>query len=264
MRALARRPPEEQHALRVPKLPDVYFAVRPRCAQPELVVGAAGDREVALPRIERPLEDAQRLDQLGDDEVRVGVAVAVEVARLVDRDAADGELDVLPFARVEAAQEDLLGVPLAALVGEQDPRRELEEVGRVARGDLRQLADADLEVGGAAARRRPAAEHGDVDRRCLSLAPARGRLLEALAPPSGTATGSGAARRGVAGEAACGAAGAPVGGGDGGRLEVKQQLDAAGDRRAVAERPAETASASRPSARRDRARAPLPSPARRR
>jgi hypothetical protein len=33
----------------------------------------------------------------------------VEIARVVDRHAAGGELDVLPFARVEAAQEDLLG-----------------------------------------------------------------------------------------------------------------------------------------------------------
>jgi hypothetical protein len=55
----------------------------------QLVIGAARDGEVPLARIERALEHAQRLDQLGDDEVRVGVAVAVQVAALVDREPAD-------------------------------------------------------------------------------------------------------------------------------------------------------------------------------
>ena len=83
----------------------------------------------------------------------VGVAVAVQVAALVDGHAADGELDVLPFARVEAAQEDLLGVPFAALVREEDARGELEKLGRVLRAARAQLADAQVEVGRAAARR---------------------------------------------------------------------------------------------------------------
>ena len=87
-----------------------------------MVVGAARDREVPLLRRVRPLEDAHRLDELGDDEVRVCVAVAVVVARVVDGDAVDGELEVLPFVRVEAAQEDLLGVARAALVREEEAR----------------------------------------------------------------------------------------------------------------------------------------------
>ena len=115
----------------------------PALLEAELVVGAARDGVVALPRIEGPFDDAQRLDELGDDEVRVGVAVAVEVAALVDGHAADGELDVLPLARVEAAQEHLLGVALAAFVGEQDPGRELEQLGGVRARHLGELAHAD-------------------------------------------------------------------------------------------------------------------------
>src|SRR5262249_52084666 len=92
----------------------------------QIVVGAPSDRVVALPRIEGAFEHAYRLDQLGDDEVRIGVAVAMEVAALVDGDAADRELEVLPLARVQGPEKDLLRVPLAALVGEQEAGRERE------------------------------------------------------------------------------------------------------------------------------------------
>ena len=150
VRALAGRSPETEEALR-PEAPDRVARREPALGEAELVVRAPRDGEVALVRIERPLDHAQRLDQLRDDEVRVGVAVAVEVPALVDGDAADGELDVLPLARVEAAHEHLLGVPLAAFVGEQDAGRELEEIGRVRVRQIGELADRDLEVGGAAA-----------------------------------------------------------------------------------------------------------------
>ena len=144
--ALAVRAPQSEHALRAEAARRVLRG-EAALLEAELVVGAAGDGVVALPRIERALDDAQRLDELGDDEVRVGVAVAVEVAALVDGHAADGELDVLPLARVEAAQEDLLGVPLAALVREQDPGRELEQLARVLARHARELADVEVEVG---------------------------------------------------------------------------------------------------------------------
>ncbi len=121
MRALARRSPQREEALRA-EAPGRVARAQAALAQPELVVGAARHRVVALPRIERPFEHAQRLDQLGDDEVGVGVAVAVQVAALVDGHAADRELDVLPLARVESAQEDLLGMAFAALVGQQECR----------------------------------------------------------------------------------------------------------------------------------------------
>ena len=100
----------------VPNDPAEVLGGEPAALEAELVVGAAGHREVALTRIEGTLHHAKRLDELGDDEVRVRIAVAMQVAALVDGDAADGELDVLPLARVEPAEEDLLGVPFAALV----------------------------------------------------------------------------------------------------------------------------------------------------
>ena len=155
---LALRAPREQEALRVEAAARVLRR-QPALVEAQLVVGAPGDGVVALPRVERPLDHAQPLDQLGDDEVRVRVAVAVEVAALVDGDAADGELDVLPFARVEAAEEDLLGVALAPFVGEQDARRELQEIARVGVRDRRERSDGDVEVRRADVRRRRTAAH---------------------------------------------------------------------------------------------------------
>ena len=84
--------------------------------------------------------------------MRVGVAVAVVVARVVDGDAVDGELEVLPLVRVEAAQEDLLGVARAALVREEEARGELERVGGVRARDGLELAERHVVVGGAQVR----------------------------------------------------------------------------------------------------------------
>ena len=138
-----------------------------------MVVGAAGDGEVALLRRVRPLEHAHRVNELGDDEVRVGVAVAVVVARVVDGDAVDGELEVLPLVRVEAAQEHLLGVARAALVGEQEARRELERVRGVRARDGLLLVEDELVVGRAVRARLEVAV--DVD--LLDLLGRRGRGL---------------------------------------------------------------------------------------
>ena len=151
---------EEQEQPLGSEAPHGVFCGEAAPREPELVVGASRDRIVALLRIERTFEHAQSQDQLGNDEVRIGVAVAVEVPALVDGNAADRELDVLPFARVEAAHEDLLGVSFAAFVGEKDPGRKLEQLGCVLARHLVELAHADVEVGRAAARGRHPAVHG--------------------------------------------------------------------------------------------------------
>ena len=111
--------PQQEQPLRA-EVPDRVLGRQPALLEAQVVVGTPGDGEVALLRRVRPLEDAHGANQLGDDEVRVGVAVAVVVARVVDGDAVDGELEVLPFVRVEAAQEHLLGVTGASFVREQE------------------------------------------------------------------------------------------------------------------------------------------------
>ena len=47
----------------------------------EIEVRAPDDRRVALARVVRPLEHAHAAHDLGDDEVHVGVALAVDVVR---------------------------------------------------------------------------------------------------------------------------------------------------------------------------------------
>jgi len=116
--------------------------------EPQVVVGAAGYGKIPLLRRIRTLENADRLDELRDDEVRVGVTVAVVVARVVDRDPVDGELEVLPLVGIEPTKEHLLGVPRASLVREKKSRRELERVGRVGPRDGLELADRHVVVGG--------------------------------------------------------------------------------------------------------------------
>src|SRR5205823_6617165 len=79
--ALGRRTPCEEHPLRAEAAARVLRR-EPALLEPELVIRAPRDRVVALMRIERPLEDAQAVHELGDDEMSVRVAVAVKVAAL--------------------------------------------------------------------------------------------------------------------------------------------------------------------------------------
>jgi hypothetical protein len=138
--------PEEEKTLRVVAAVRV---LRRQTApvEPELVVGASRDSEVALLARVRSLEDADGVNELRDDEVRVRVAVAVVVARVVDGDTVDRELEILTLVRVEAAQEDLLGVSRAPSLGEEKPGRQLERVGRIRSRDRAKLADGHIVVG---------------------------------------------------------------------------------------------------------------------
>ena len=193
----------------------------PALGETKMVVGAAGDGEVALLRRVRSLGDPETFDQLGDDEVRVGVAVAVEVAGVVEGNAVDGELEVLAFARVEATEEDLLGVAGAALVGEEDARGELEEVGSVAARDGGERAHVDGVIGGAVLARLVATAHDDV----LGRGSARRRRRTDRAGGGGRGRVGGGARRELVGLARLHHLGRRRG-----RGEVERDADAAGER----------------------------------
>src|SRR5262249_60464558 len=88
-----------------PEAPQRVFGRQSASIEAELVIRASGNGVVSLPRIEGPFEDPKRPHELGKDEMRISVTVAMEVAALVDRNTTDRELDVLPFASVEATQE---------------------------------------------------------------------------------------------------------------------------------------------------------------
>ena len=116
VRALSGRPPGDERTLGVEAARGVLRREAPQ-RKTELVVGAPRDRVVALTSIEGPFDDAQPLHELGNDEVGIGIAVAMQVAALVDRHSTHRELDVLTFPCVEAPKKDLLRMALSPLVG---------------------------------------------------------------------------------------------------------------------------------------------------
>ena len=144
----ASRPPKDEQALRA-KVADRVRAGQPPLLEAQVVVGTPGNGEVSLLRRVRSLEYADGANELGDDEVRVRVAIAVVVARVVDRNAVDGELEVLTLVRVEPTQKHLLCVARASLVREEKARGELERVGRVRSWNGLELADRHVVVGDA-------------------------------------------------------------------------------------------------------------------
>ena len=67
-----------------------------------------------------PLRTRTERDQLGDQEVDVGIALAVAVGAHVDRHAVDRDGEVGAVVEVEAAQEILVGFALAAVLRDDE------------------------------------------------------------------------------------------------------------------------------------------------
>ena len=107
---------------------------------------AAHDRGVPLPRIVRPLEDADAPHHFGDDEVDVRVALPVDVERDVEGDLADLHLDPRAVVEIEAAQIDVVAEALAVLVIDEEARRRRQHLARLLarRGGERLAVDADV------------------------------------------------------------------------------------------------------------------------
>jgi hypothetical protein len=107
-------------------------AARQRVEQAD--VGRAGGREVALVGVVRALLVADPVDELGQQPVEIGVAVAVRVRRHVDRHAGDEGREVGAVVEVEAAQEVLVRLAVAAVLRDDHAGHELEQLGRAQRG----------------------------------------------------------------------------------------------------------------------------------
>lgn len=99
---------------------------------PEVLAGVelhgARGGEVAVLRGVRALGDVESLHHLGDDEVQVGVALAMAVAHHVDRQPVDGEREVGPVVEVEPPQEELVGLASPGVLHGEEARRHLEDV----------------------------------------------------------------------------------------------------------------------------------------
>ena len=124
-----------------------------------------------------PLRELHAADQLGNQEVEIRVALAVRVRRHVHRHAGDRGGEVGAVIEIEAAQEVLVRLALAAVLRDDDAghglqhfaRRASADAPRAARGDRAlagRLRDADEILGGVLdvgeVRERPRSGHGDV------------------------------------------------------------------------------------------------------
>ena len=88
----------------------------------------ARSREVALVGIVRSLAVMNMVDELGDEEIEVGVALAVRMARQVDRHAVDVHGEVSPVIKIEAAQEVLVRFAAAAVLRDDHARDGFQDV----------------------------------------------------------------------------------------------------------------------------------------
>jgi len=103
-------------------------------------IGGAGRREVAALREVRPFAVLDSIDQLGNQEVQVRVALPVAMRRHVDRHAVDEGREVRAVIEIEATQEVLVGLAVAAVLRDDHPRHELEDLtGAKGRTALQQL-----------------------------------------------------------------------------------------------------------------------------
>ena len=119
----------------------------------EVELDASRDRKIALAWVVDAFQDAQAAHGLGDDDREVGVALAVDVGALVQRDARRFELDVLAVHGVEAAQVDALGDGVAFGPRHVDARSGEEHLAGIAVGRRTKRLAVDAEVGEPASRR---------------------------------------------------------------------------------------------------------------
>src|SRR2546422_3922969 len=92
-------------------------------------VRGTSSRKVALVRIVRTLAVMNMIDELGDEEVQIGVALAVGMARQVHRHAIDVDAEVGAVVEIEAAQEILVRLAAAAVLRDHHAGNAFQHVG---------------------------------------------------------------------------------------------------------------------------------------
>jgi hypothetical protein len=162
------------------RAPELVPDARPaaRRVHPEVELDRPRVGEVPLRQLKRPLARRHLPHHLWDHEVEVDVTLPVDVRQLVHRDPTDQHLDVLTVRRVEPTQEDLLPLALGAVLAQQHPRHQPQQViGRAPPRRDRQLARVDHPLR-RRHRRPPRADHRRVARHLLARLH-RGLLLVA-------------------------------------------------------------------------------------
>ena len=85
----------------------------------------------------------QGADQLGDHKIEVGIALAMRMGAHVDRHVVEPDIDIGAMVEIEAAQEILVGLALAAMLGDDQPRHDLERFAHAIDGLLLDLLTGD-------------------------------------------------------------------------------------------------------------------------
>ena len=111
-------------------------------------LGAARAAEVAELRVvdAEPVVDV--VDELGDEEVEVGVALTVRVRRHVDRHALEPRLEVGAVVEVEAANEVLVRLAVAGVLRDDEARDRLEQLAFSRQWAKAEVGRADVSLGG--------------------------------------------------------------------------------------------------------------------
>ena len=104
-------------------------------------VRAAGTAEVAHIGVIGPLLVGQRIDRLGDDEIQVSVALAVGAH--IHRHAVDIGGKIGAVVQIEAAQEVLVRLAGAAVLGHHHARHQLHHIAGAQQRAQRDLLLAD-------------------------------------------------------------------------------------------------------------------------
>ena len=105
-------------------------------------VGGADRGEVPFVRVVGALAVLDAAEQLGDDEVEIGVPLAVGVRRHVDRHVVDGRREVGAVVEVDATQVVLVRLALAAVLADDEAGDAFEELAGAQERTVRELLSA--------------------------------------------------------------------------------------------------------------------------
>lgn len=83
-------------------------------------MGGANGGKIAVGGVIDTLLVVHALDEFGDDDVHVGIALAVAMAAQVDGHAVEAGGEVRAVIEVEAAREVLVGFAAAGVLGDDD------------------------------------------------------------------------------------------------------------------------------------------------
>ena len=106
-------------------------------------VEGPGGAEIADLGIIRPLAVIHALDEFGNGEVEVGIALAMAVADHVDRQAVDADRQVGAVIEVEAAQVILVGLAAARMLADDDAGDIFHDLAGAQQRAQRQVGGAD-------------------------------------------------------------------------------------------------------------------------